>query len=818
MSKSRINENEFKKIFTSKADVLKFLKPQLKKSKIENMFDFTVHNWNSNKATLLRTIKTEFSPKIIIIRSSALDEDSFESSKAGFYTSILDIDSTNIDEIRNAIESVIASYSKDDQKNDFNRILIQEQTKDIVTSGVIFTITGDIGSPYYTINFEDGSSTEGVTQGKIGNTIKIFRKIKLSKLEKKWQILLNSITEIESILNSNSLDIEFGITKNSDMIIFQVRPLIHTKNNQESDESKIEQIINSSKFHFSELTKSEKKIGKTTYFSDMSDWNPAEIIGNNPNLLDYSMYDKLIMQSIWHEGRAHIGYQNISPSPLMIKFGNKPYVDIRASFNSLIPENIPLNIRQKLIDFYLRKFINNPQLHDKVEFEILFTCYDLDLPHRLIELEKNNFSKEEITIIQATLLEFTNNIISKFPELSHECELNIKNMIDRRSKLLSKIDPNNKKLLQLLETAEKLLNDCMEFGTRPFSTMARIAFIASTILKSLSHQEGITKNFYDDFMNTIQTPLSELRDDVVDYSNNKLSKKKFYEKYGHLRPGTYDITANRYDKDESFFDQMKFLNQKQIPTKITDKKIYDKILYRHELKFEKIEFEDFIRKSITLREELKFHFTKNLSDALELIAEAGHMIGFSRSDLANLDINTILNSYKNVSIKQLQTILSNKIKEELKHKKILEKLALPSIITSEDDFEIIQYFSHEPNFITSKSISGETVNLNHSDDKNLENKIMLIENADPGYDWIFTKNPAGLITKYGGVASHMSIRCAEIGLPAAIGCGELLYEKLLLSKRILLDCNNKQVIVLEHELFDEELEVKKTLKSLGYIK
>ena len=54
---------------------------------------------------------------------------------------------------------------------------------------------------------------------------------------------------------------------------------------------------------------------------------------------------------------------------------------------------------------------------------------------------------------------------------------------------------------------------------------------------------------------------------------------------------------------------------------------------------------------------------------------------------------------------------------------------------------------------------------------------VLLENADPGFDWIFTKNPAGLITKYGGVASHMSIRCAEIGLPAAIGCGESLFNR-----------------------------------------
>ena len=97
-------------------------------------------------------------------------------------------------------------------------------------------------------------------------------------------------------------------------------------------------------------------------------------------------------------------------------------------------------------------------------------------------------------------------------------------------------------------------------------------------------------------------------------------------------------------------------------------------------------------------------------------------------------------------------------------------------------------------------------------------KLLPIENADPGYDWVFTKNLSALITKYGGVASHMSIRCAEIGLPAAIGCGEILFEKLKSAHKILLDCKNKEILILEYTKYDNEVEARKILKSLGYIK
>ncbi len=78
----------------------------------------------------------------------------------------------------------------------------------------------------------------------------------------------------------------------------------------------------------------------------------------------------------------------------------------------------------------------------------------------------------------------------------------------------------------------------------------------------------------------------------------------------------------------------------------------------------------------------------------------------------------------------------------------------------------------------------------------LINKIAFIESADPGYDWIFGHGICGLITKYGGVASHMSIRAAELGLPAAIGCGELICNQVLEAQLIELECAGQNIRVL----------------------
>ena len=56
----------------------------------------------------------------------------------------------------------------------------------------------------------------------------------------------------------------------------------------------------------------------------------------------------------------------------------------------------------------------------------------------------------------------------------------------------------------------------------------------------------------------------------------------------------------------------------------------------------------------------------------------------------------------------------------------------------------------------------------------------------------FSKKIKGLITKFGGQNSHMSIRSSELSLPAAIGVGDEIYNSLKNKKYINLDCLNKK--------------------------
>ncbi|MEK6953188.1 MAG: PEP/pyruvate-binding domain-containing protein [Nanoarchaeota archaeon] len=786
-------------IISTKANTLKALKPLLKNSKIEDPYIFTVSDWNEKKDKILSEVGNKFNSKIVV-RSSAISEDTLKSSMAGYFFSALNINSNNKEEVEKAINKVIKSYINKGSENPSDQILIQNQIENIILSGVVFTRTLENNSPYYTINYDDQTGlSDTVTKGTEGKTIKISKFADPKNYDEKFHRLVTAISEIEDIIPNLSLDIEFAITKEQEVFILQVRPV--TINIEANLDEEIKLSIRKLKQEFFKLSRRpEHLFGNESYFADMPDWNPAEIIGDSPRYLDYSLYSYLITDSIWHEARKSQGYRNVSPAKLVILFGNKPYVDVRNTFNSFIPNTVSDGLAEKLVNFYLNKLKNNPELQDKVEFDILYTCYDISFDEKSKELIKANFSYDEIKELKQALLDLTNNFLENYKELIQKDHSSIDYMLGVRQNVKNIDLKSDLNAIELVQQAKKLLEGCKK-GTLQFSRLARSAFIGKIIFKSLIHQKIIDQNFYDGFLTSINTIATKLSNDFDLLRFGKLSKEKFLVFYGHLRPGTYDITSLRYDSNTgllSNLEKKENVSEKKVNFSIPKEKHNEisKILKEHKLKIDSESFFDFIKSALESRELLKFEFTKNISDALELIARAGEKLGFSREEMSHLDIDKISHACESEnSIEEIQKSWLNLIEFRKREREIYKKLILPPIIFSEKDFDVIPTYAVKPNFITQKKIKAEIVNLNDYKKEEipaLSGKIILLENGDPGYDWIFTKDIAGLITKYGGVASHMSIRCAEFGLPAAIGCGSL-FDKLKNSSSILLDCEGNKI-------------------------
>ncbi|MBS3087460.1 hypothetical protein J4226_02600 [Candidatus Pacearchaeota archaeon] len=779
--------------FSTKANTLKILEKRLKKSIIEPSFFFSESAWRNNPESIVKHIKKKFGDRIVV-RSSAISEDTAESSMAGFFDSVLNVDSQNVREIKEAIVKVIKSYHNKKSQSAFNQVLVQNQSGEIIMSGVVFTRGSENGAPYYIINYDDSSgSTESVTSGIENKSIKIIRNCKRIG-NKIFDKLIESVREIENLFNSSLIDIEFGINKNFDVIIFQARPLV-TKNIKFGDEvyfKKIEEI----KKGFRKLNKKIKGLeGNHTILADMPDWNPAEIIGDSSGLLDYSLYNYIITERAWSIARQTQGYYDVGDGRLVYLFGNKPYVDVRRTFNSFVPKDISPGLRRKLVNYYLDSLASNPEYQDKVEFNILFTCYDFSLEKKFENLRAKNFNEQEIRELKNALMCLTNSLIINSKKNIENDISSSKDLSKTRNKI--KIIYEKDIVFQVLDYAKILLNECKEHGTVQFSRLARLGFIGKILLKSLCDEGALSREEADSFFESINTVATEFSNDFNKLVKGKLDEESFLKKYGHLRPGTYDITSKRYDQNKSLLEVSHGIHMQEAKSKrfCLSKKSESSVnaaLKKSGLKFDAKFLFNFIENATKARELSKFEFTKNLSDAIELIAIAGKEMGFTRKEMSFLSIEDIFANIKNRN--GLTNYWKRNISMNKKRKAINDKLFLPSIIFTEKDLDVVKEYSPKPNYITNKKITKNVVNLKNVNERkfHIKNKIVLIESGDPGYDWIFTKGIAGLITKYGGVASHMSIRCAEFGLPAAIGCG-VIYDKLIDGAKVTLDCESGRI-------------------------
>ena len=110
--------------FLSRANTLEFFEDKITKSKIEKSYSFTVKMWMYDGKKILEDIQKKFVGKIVI-RSSALGEDSLDKSEAGKFQTILNINSSIKKDVKKGIDDVIKSYKIKGKMNESHLILIQ---------------------------------------------------------------------------------------------------------------------------------------------------------------------------------------------------------------------------------------------------------------------------------------------------------------------------------------------------------------------------------------------------------------------------------------------------------------------------------------------------------------------------------------------------------------------------------------------------------------------------------------------------------------------------------------------------------------------
>lgn len=766
-------------LFSTKAATLEVLQPRLTTAIILPLYRLQLGDYLANsRASLADIMRQDWAQAPLIVRSSARGEDSRESSQAGRFQSVLNVSGPAA--LRVAIETVIASYDTDDHRHE---ILIQPMVQDVAASGVAFSVDPNTLSPYAVISMTDGADTTGVTGGLDARTVLVSRHAPEIKDERLIR-LMALIAELEQVTDTPALDIEFAFDNQKRLYLLQVRPLvlrqkpaISAPQHKEALEHIEHQIAEKSRPH-------PYLCGRRTMFGVMPDWNPAEMIGIRPRPLALSLYRELITDEIWAYQRSNYGYRNLRSFPLLHDFFGQPFIDVRVSFNSFIPAGVPEPLADKLADYYLDCLERHPALHDKVEFEIIYSCYTLDLPERLRVLSDAGFSDDEIATVREKLRDLTNTIIAS-NGLWHQDAAKLETLRQRFE--------TTKTIANPISRIYWLIEDCKRYGTLPFAGLARAGFIAVQMLRSLVATKALSEADYHAFLGSLEAVSTEMARD-----RKALGRAAFLERYGHLRPGTYDIRSPRYDAEADFYFDWSNTDGTSEPAThfaltMRQMNTINRMLKEHGLAQDVVGLFNFLKAAIEGRENAKLAFTRNLSCVLEAVAELGQSFGLSREDLSYVRIGDIMRL--NSACGDPETVLRRSIAEGREAFALTKAIALPPLITSPADAWCIETPAIEPNFVTQLAVRAPVTG--HENRDALRGAIVAIPSADPGFDWVFSHGIAGLITAYGGINSHMAIRAGELRIPAVIGAGQALFDRWSRAQILAIDCAAKTVEIVK---------------------
>ena len=1012
--------------FGTKAGTLQQLYGRLNSAKVLPLVITSRDELATSQAALLARI-AELRCKRLIVRSSSRSEDTASTSNAGAFLSLANIPASDTKALLEALKQVGASMPESSDE-----ILIQPMLDSIALCGVGFSVDKESSAPYFCISYDTSGDNASVTSGST-NAISYFVQYRSAPCSEPLMArVVALISELESIFSCRALDVEFAFVKAEgqcsevdsrneaqnlkmpakdsslaqeeigELYCLQVRPLV-----MQHKRDLYEMITPRALERLSKRIKAlsaphPNVLGQKAIFGVMPDWNPAEIIGLKPKRLALSLYKEIVTDGVWAYQRDNYGYRNLRSHPLMHSFLGIPYIDVRVSFNSFIPKHLDKDIATKLVDYYLKALESAPESHDKVEFDIVFSCYDFSTPKRLCKLLKHGFNDNELKRVEFALLNLTNSV------LAPDSGLYLKDL-EKSKKLESRYSAIVDSSLSLYDKIYWLLEECKRFGTLPFAGVARAAFIAMQILRSLVEIGFLTAKEMQSFLASLNTQAKQLGRDMARLQEDGL--EDFLARYGHLRAGSYDITSPRYDEGFGYYfggetggggesckdsasgnhsgdfvdfgatadrksssapkstksptsntanprileeesqvshsslrdtapavarqsispdlesksldpslsssraaqsgvaihrpnaqklessidchdlpsksrnDDENAVNKKVDSTIFDDKaqkisksqaegfcddflkkpaaalpctatagfvgcqgvgegiylvgneqahaadsrksaqnkrsgasvssqvslekptlshhflsqdrlRALDSLLKEHGLEICASDLLIFLQQAIEGRESVKFAFSKLLSKALSYIKELGESLQIPASDMAHLDIKSILSLYASLykeSPKErfLQEIAANKQEYDLTC-----ALKLPPLITKPE--EVFAFFSSKviPNFITQKLAIGKAIELDSTTQQNLQGSIVLIKSADPGYDYLFTKDIAGFITCYGGSNSHMAIRASELQIPAVIGVGEHAYQAYANASKIQIDCQAQQIVCL----------------------
>ncbi len=769
-----------------KAEVLQFLAPRLTAQVVPRLVFFTVGEWRRDGRSILAALVSTFGGERVAVRSATRHEDRSGSGLAGRYRTLLDVRAAPRP-LAHAVGQVIASYATAGPSGDDDHVLVQAMVRDVRRSGVVLTRDPATGAAYDVIELAEGPRTDTVTGGR-GPVARIaVRRGADLDGSKRASVapIVAAARAVERVLTPpGALEIELAESADGAIAILQARPLGSPTPAEPRRDRRLTGLLTRLAVVVGGLAGPRPRLaGASTILGLMPDWNPAELIGAHPAPLATSLFRELVSDTTWQQARAALGYQALPGTRLVHVLAGRPYVDTRAAFNSFLPAGLPLATRTTLVEAWLARLASHPELHDRVELEVAQTALDFAIRATYAA----RFGRPLLPAARDRWLDalrgLTRDAIDPTPRGSLAAAL----------RTVAAVEPDATEGEPSVSATVAALERCRRTAARPFAVVARHAFMAEAMLRSLVARAALAPERLADFRRSLTTVAGRFAADWGRVAAGRLPLAGFLASYGHLRPGAFDITSLPYAlRDGALWERAPSAPPPAPPfiPSAAERAALTGLLAEAGLECSADSFLAWAAAAIVGREHAKFLFSRQLSAVLEALAMWGAERGLERDDLAHLTVSDLRRARVDGG-----GLVPSRVAAARARRRLEREVRLGPLVRDASDLFVVHEPPIVPTFVTDATVIAPPMRIDGRtlEQREVRGRIVCVESADPGYDWLFGRALGGLVTRFGGANSHMAIRCLELGVPAALGVGERLFEGLCRAPVVELRCGERAV-------------------------
>jgi len=737
--------------WSGKRATLDRLRSRLRCCRIPEGISISHARWVERREDALDFIGRQSDGAIVAVRSDRADEDTLQSSNAGRYRTCLHVDASDRHQLEAAVDAVFASYG---HPRAAEEVFIQRQVAPVRDAAVASTHALPDGAAYYVLSIAPGPRSDDVTRGSTDvDTWYLARDtVRRDALPQQWRAYLDALTEVEAALGALPCEVEMVADEDGCVWLLQARPLLVPAH----DERRLIALRQETEAHL------RRRFGQSTsLLGMMPDWNPAELLGEHPRPLARSLFDRLVTQRAWRLGRSALGHARIEDGGLLQIHAGRPYVDVRASFRSLLPAGLPPALGERIVDACEGRLRAHPALHDKVEFEVAFTAAHSGIEKRIENRYPGLLDERE----RAAFV----NALRRPTRASLDGSLARRLQQGFLRDLQSAPPPS-----QSLPLRRALGRLELRTGVR-FAMAARMAFAIEAVLRAAVEDGALDAHRLAEFK---RAALSEGAN-----PGHALES-------GHVRAGTFELAVpTRREIGALAFEPLATQTAEALPApalRLDEAAHLERTLDELDSALSPQDLIDQYRLLLQVRELGKFALARGVSLALDALEARAGRFGIGREDAGWLHLEDLLDDAAQAAVLHQRIDLA-----EARHHR--ESALRMPLLLGDAHLDCVRSEPGQANYLGSGRCIGPlaVIDARSSPDDVPLHAIVAIASADPGFDWIFLRRPAALLTAFGGPNSHMAIRCSEQGVPALLGVGLESFRRLAGAARLTIDFDTR---------------------------